>query len=69
MNKMRKGATFIEYALLAGLIAVIVALAVTFFGKNLKELFTSEAKQTETVNTGVNAVQINMDTSDPSGGK
>ena len=67
MNKMRKGATFIEYALLAGLIAVIVALAVTFFGKNLKDLFTSEAKQTETVNTGVNAVQINMDTSDPSG--
>lgn len=67
MHKMRKGATFIEYALLAGLIAVIVALAVTFFGKNLKELFTSEAKQTETVNTGVNNVQINMDTSDPSG--
>ena len=67
MNKMRKGATFIEYALLAGLIAVIVALAVTFFGKNLKELFTSEAKQTETVNTGVNNVQINMDTTDPSG--
>ena len=67
MNKMRKGATFIEYALLAGLIAVIVALAVTFFGKNLKELFTSEAKQTETVNTGVNNVKINMDTADPSG--
>lgn len=67
MHKMRKGATFIEYALLAGLIAVIVALAVTFFGKNLKDLFTSEAKQTETVNTGVNNVQINMDTSDPSG--
>lgn len=49
----RKGATFIEYALLAGLVAVVVAAAAMFFGDDLRELFTQTGKQTEKVTEGV----------------
>ena len=60
MNKQskfraRKGATFIEYALLAGLVAIVVAAAAMFFGDDLKKLFSSEGEQataaTESVKT------------------
>ncbi len=36
----RRNATFIEYAMLAGLVAVVVAVAVLAFGGKLKELFS-----------------------------
>ena len=52
----RKGATFIEYALLAGLVAIVVAAAAMFFGDDLKKLFGATGEQTETVTTGVKAV-------------
>lgn len=48
----KKGATFIEYALLAGLVAIVVAVAAMFFGNELRELFSATGKQTENV-TGV----------------
>ena len=54
----RKGATFIEYALLAGLVAIIVAAAAMFFGDDLKQLFGATGEQTETVTTGVKAVDL-----------
>ena len=45
----RKGATVIEYARLAGLVAIVVAAAAMFFGKDLKQLFSEESKQTQSV--------------------
>jgi len=54
----RKGATFIEYALLAGLVAIVVAAAAMFFGDDLKELFGATGEQTESVTTGVKAVDL-----------
>ena len=64
MNQMkaRKGATFIEYAMLAGLVAVVVAVAAMFFGKELKELFGSTGKQTHTVTEQVKSADIKPDT-------
>lgn len=58
MNKMRKGATFIEYALLAGLVAIVVATAAVIFGDDLKELFKSTADQTATVTEKVSHVTL-----------
>ena len=63
MNKQskfraRKGATFIEYALLAGLVAIVVAAAAMFFGDDLKKLFSSEGEQTKAVTEGVKAVDL-----------
>ncbi len=54
----REGATFIEYALLAGLVAIVVAAAAMFFGEDLKELFGATGKQTESVTTGVESVNL-----------
>ena len=54
----RKGATFIEYALLAGLVAIIVAAAAMIFGDDLRSLFTEESKQTESVTKGVQGVDL-----------
>ena len=56
--RARKGATFIEYALLAGLVAIVVAAAAMFFGDDLKELFGATGKQTESVTQGVKAVDL-----------
>ena len=56
--RARKGATFIEYALLAGLVAIVVAAAAMFFGEDLKELFGATGKQTESVKTGVESVKL-----------
>lgn len=58
MNKMRKGATFIEYALLAGLVAIVVATAAVIFGDDIKELFKSTASQTATVTEKVDGVKL-----------
>ena len=54
----RKGATFIEYALLAGLVAIVVAAAAMFFGDDLKQLFGATGKQTESVTTNVKSVDL-----------
>ena len=54
----RKGATFIEYALLAGLVAIIVAAAAMFFGEDLKGLFTETNEQTHAVSEGVKNTDI-----------
>lgn len=62
MNKMRKGATFIEYALLAGLVAIVVAAAAMFFGQDLKELFGSTGKQTHNVSEQVDKVKLELKT-------
>lgn len=62
MNKMRKGATFIEYALLAGLVAIVVAAAAMYFGQDLKELFGATGAQASKVSTGVSKVTFTLDT-------
>ena len=54
----RKGATFIEYALLAGLVAIVVAAAAMFFGDDLKKLFSSESKQTKAITENVDKVDL-----------
>ena len=54
----RRGATFIEYALLAGLVAIVVAAAAMFFGDDLKQLFGATGSQTESVTTNVKSVDL-----------
>ena len=56
--RARKGATFIEYALLAGLVAIVVAAAAMFFGDDLKKLFSSEGEQTKAVTENVKTVDL-----------
>ena len=56
--RARKGATFIEYALLAGLVAIVVAAAAMFFGDDLKKLFSEESAQTKSVAEGVKSVDL-----------
>ena len=58
MSGFRKGATFIEYALLAGLVAIVVATTAMLFGAKLKELFSSTGDQTEKVTTEVKKVDL-----------
>ena len=63
MNKQckfraRRGATFIEYALLAGLVAIVVAAAAMFFGDDLKKLFSSEGEQAKAVTENVKTVDL-----------
>ena len=53
MQKAHKGATFIEYAMLAGLVAVVVAVAAMLFGDKLSSLFSTTGSKVEQVNTGV----------------
>ena len=67
MTKARKGATFIEYAMLAGLVAIVVAVAAMFFGDNLKQLFTDTAKQTQSVDEAVKKAKLAPDVGAPSG--
>lgn len=59
MMKARRGATFIEYAMLAGLVAVVVAVAAMFFGDELKSLFQSTGEKTEQVNQAVQKADLN----------
>ena len=58
MNKMRKGATFIEYALLAGLVAIVVATAAVLFGDELKGFFKNTSDQTATLSSNVKSVDL-----------
>ena len=67
----RKGATFIEYALLAGLVAIVVAAAAMFFGDDLKQLFGATGEKTENVTEGVKSVKLDttfQDANQRSGG-
>ena len=56
--RARTGATFIEYALLAGLVAIVVAAAAMFFGQDIKNLFGATGAKTEEVATGVSNVDL-----------
>ena len=58
MSKCRKGATFIEYALLAGLVAIVVAAAAMMFGDKIKGLFGSTGTQAEKVSQEVEKVDL-----------
>lgn len=58
MTKARKGATFIEYAMLAGLVAIVVAVAAMFFGDQLTALFTETGNQTKSVAERVKGVDL-----------
>ena len=58
MSKCRKGATFIEYALLAGLVAIVVAAAAMLFGDKLKGLFGETGNKTEEVSKAVKEVDL-----------
>lgn len=53
MMPRRSYATFVEYAMLAGLVAVIVAVAVMVFGKNLQKLFSDTADKVNQVDNKV----------------
>lgn len=44
--------------MLVGLVAVIVAIAAIVFGKELKELFTSDAQKTHDVTTATKAADL-----------
>lgn len=52
------GATFVEYAMLAGLVAIVVAVAVALFGSKLKSLFTSVSEKVEDVDTAVKGSDV-----------
>lgn len=67
MTKARKGATFIEYAMLAGLVAIVVAVAAMFFGDQLKELFTTTGEKTAEVNTAIGEANLTPKVAAPSG--
>lgn len=54
----RNNATFIEYALLAGLVAIVVAVAVMAFGGKLTSLFSDTAEKVEQVDTTVQGVSL-----------
>lgn len=56
--KARKGATFIEYALLAGLVAIVVATAAVIFGDDIKGLFSETGDKTKSVTTEVKKVDL-----------
>ena len=60
LTKMRKGATFIEYALLAALVAIAVAAAALLFGDKLKGLFTETGNQAGTVAEDVKNVKLHI---------
>ncbi len=57
----QSGATFIEYAMLAGLIAIVVAIAAAFFGKHVKGVFTETGKQAQQIETNVQGAKIDGD--------
>jgi len=70
-RKRKRGATFLEYALLAGLVAIVVAAAAMFFGDDLKKLFGATGEQTESVTTNVKNVDLTStlkDANNKSGG-
>lgn len=60
MQKCRKGATFIEYAMLAGLVAIVVATAVLLFGDNIKSIFKTTSEKTAQVNSGITSADLTV---------
>jgi len=46
---MRRGATFLEYAMLAALIGIVGAVGVKFYGEQLKKLFVELGEKTAEV--------------------
>lgn len=46
LGRMRKGSQFLEYALLAALIGIVVAVGAMRYGKNLLDLFDALGKKT-----------------------
>ena len=58
------GATFIEYAMLAVLIAIVVAIAVAALGNHLKGIFSDTKEQASKVETSVKGANIDGDFSD-----
>lgn len=52
------GATFIEYALLAGLVGIIVAIAVATFSGKMKEFFGSISTKTADATAQVQSADI-----------
>ena len=46
---MRKGVSFLEYALLAGLIGIVGAVGVMFYGEKIKDFFVALGTQTANV--------------------
>jgi len=58
------GATFIEYAMLAGLIAIVVAIAVAALGKHLKGIISGTSTHATDVETGVSKANISGDFDD-----
>ncbi len=54
----KKGATFIEYALLAGLVAIVVAVAALFFGDEIKGLFAETGQKTHTVKESITGATL-----------
>ena len=52
-TKMRKGATFMEYALLAALVGIVAAVGVSKYGSKLLELFNALGDRTAEVTTSV----------------
>ncbi len=65
----RKGATFIEYALLAGLVAIVVAAAAMIFGDDLQKLFKTTGEKTESVQKGVDKVDLTTTLNAAGGGE
>lgn len=47
--KARKGASFLEYALLAALIGIVGAVGVAKYGKSISDFFSSMADKTAEV--------------------
>lgn len=68
MMKMRKGATFIEYALLAGLVAIVVATAALLFGDKIKALFKSTSDKTGSVQQQVENIKFKINPENSGGG-
>ncbi|HOK04236.1 MAG TPA: Flp family type IVb pilin [Victivallales bacterium] len=64
-KSIKSAATFIEYAMLAGLIAIVVAIAASFFGKQVKSLFTSVGEKTQGVSSQVQGSTLQGDFSQP----
>ena len=54
------GATFMEYAMLAGLIAIGVAVGVSLFGDKLRALLAGAGDKTGKVTEGVKNADIHM---------
>lgn len=55
---IRRYATFIEYALLAGLVAIVVAAAVAIFSGKLSGLFKATGDKVDTVSSQVSSADL-----------